>query len=301
MDSLKQIIGADLMASQLSEAVFVPEQFPPDKRYRGRDEMPFEQFDRDLKSMINRAESERKAGNTKYWEDAQAHIAKIHADPLWIQAKAEFDAKIHGLFLDKVEEAGVSPRHRGKTFESYNTTINGQGAAKAAVEAIEANDASSAMVVLMGPPGTGKTHLGSACVYRRIKRSGVSLYGKRGLVPTALIVCASDISRRVRATYSDDNSQTEEKVLERFSCAKLLVIDEIGAGSGSDHEKQMLCQVICKRYDLKLPTIMITNLGPEALKLAIGDRVFDRIREDEGSAFIPMEWPSQRPAQRGAK
>jgi hypothetical protein len=35
-------------------------------------------------------------------------------------------------------------------------------------------------------------------------------------------------------------------------------------------------------------------LGIEDVKEALGDRLVDRIREDEGSAAIPMAWASWR-------
>ena len=114
----------------------------------------------------------------------------------------------------------------------------------------------------------------------------------------ALMATPVDISRRVRATYGDEAAETETKVIEDYSTCGLLVVDEIGAGSGSDHEKQMLCDVLCKRYENKLPTIMISNLGIEDIKKALGERVIDRMHEDVGSAFIPMAWGSYRPEQR---
>ena len=43
---------------------------------------------------------------------------------------------------------------------------------------------------------------------------------------------------------------------------------------------------------------MISNLGVEDIKKALGDRVIDRMREDVGSAFIPMNWESYRSEQR---
>lgn len=199
---------------------------------------------------------------------------------------------------ESVEAAGVCERHRDKVFKTYETALPGQKKAKEAVEAIAANDDSAAMLVLYGPPGTGKTHLGVSAVYDRyIRHGGRDILG--GLYPKwAIFTTQALISRRVRDTYSDESKETEKKVMADFSTCSLLVVDEIGAGSGTDHEKQMLCDVLCSRYNAKKATIMISNLNVEGLRAALGDRVMDRINEDPGSGFLPMAWASQRAAQK---
>lgn len=195
-----------------------------------------------------------------------------------------------------VSSAGVSERHRDKVFSTYKTDLPGQKKAKDAVEAIATNDDSAAMLIMYGPPGTGKTHLGVSAVYDRYIRHGGR--GQHDKWKRAIFTTQSLISRRVRETYGDDVKETERAVMIDFSSCSLLVVDEIGAGSGSDHEKQMLCDVLCARYNAKKPTIMISNLGIDGLKAALGDRVMDRINEDPGSGFLAMAWPSQRAAQK---
>jgi len=202
---------------------------------------------------------------------------------------------------ESVEAAGVCERHRDKVFKTYKTDLPGQKKAKDAVEAIATNDDSAAMLVLYGPPGTGKTHLGVSAVYDRYMRHGGRDFMNRQTGRWAIFTTQALISRRVRDTYGDDSKETEKAVMKDFSTCSLLVVDEIGAGSGSDHEKQMLCDVLCSRYNAKRPTIMISNLNVEGLRAALGDRVMDRINEDPGSGFLPMAWASQRAAQKGAK
>lgn len=196
-------------------------------------------------------------------------------------------------------QCGVSSRHEKREIRTYEAILPGQKKAKDCVEAMVRNPKSSAMVMLYGPPGTGKTHLGVGSVFARIRmnvRGKVIETGKTG--KCAIMATPMDISRRVRSTYSDEAKETEIRVIEDYSSCGLLVVDEIGAGSGSDHEKQMLCDVLCKRYENKLPTLMISNLGIEDIKAALGERVIDRMHEDVGSAFIPMNWASYRSEQR---
>jgi len=209
-------------------------------------------------------------------------------------------AQANARAWESARKAGVSARHEGREFSNYETPTPGQKKAKDCVEAMAGNLKSSAMIVLYGPPGTGKTHLGVASMIARVRlSSGASPMGADGKYHKAAIMCTPvDISRRVRATYDDEATETESKVIEDFATCGLLVVDEIGAGSGSDHEKQMLCDVLCKRYENRLPSLMISNLGTEDIRKALGERVIDRIYEDAGSAFVPMAWPSYRPEAR---
>jgi len=224
----------------------------------------------------------------------------IPPDPYAVSIGIHQNTRVQQLW-ESVEAAGVCERHRDKVFKTYKTDLPGQKKAKDAVEAIATNDDSAAMLVLYGPPGTGKTHLGVSAVYDRYMRHGGRDFMNRQTGRWAIFTTQALISRRVRDTYGDDSKETEKAVMKDFSTCSLLVVDEIGAGSGSDHEKQMLCDVLCSRYNAKRPTIMISNLNVEGLRAALGDRVMDRINEDPGSGFLPMAWASQRAAQKGAK
>ena len=231
-------------------------------------------------------------------EEGEAFLAEFMESEEGQAYKADKIAFNREELWASVGGAGVSERHRDKVFSTYRTDLPGQKKAKDAVESIATNDDSAAMLVLYGPPGTGKTHLGVSAVYDRYIRHGGRDFMNRQSGKWAIFTTQALISRRVRDTYNDDSKETEKKVMADFATCSLLVVDEIGAGSGSDHEKQMLCDVLCARYNAKKATIMISNLGIDGLKLALGDRVMDRINEDQGSGFLVMNWKSQREAQK---
>lgn len=158
-------------------------------------------------------------------------------------------------------------------------------------------------LALIGKPGTGKTHLGSAMVNALIHAHEMA----------AMIYSGREIVRLLRSTWGDRKQpvigaydsrdrgyvevrrpDTEEAMLRSFGETPLLVIDEIGMQFGSDAETVQLFDVIDLRYRLQLPTVILSNLTGNELKKAMGDRAYDRIRE--GSRLLACKWESRRKA-----
>jgi DNA replication protein DnaC len=74
-----------------------------------------------------------------------------------------------------------------------------------------------------------------------------------------------------------------------------LVIDEVGAQAGSAYELGILHEVIDRRYQFVLPTVVVSNLMAADLGRYIGDRALDRLRESGGQA-VGFSWASARGA-----
>jgi DNA replication protein DnaC len=181
---------------------------------------------------------------------------------------------------------GFPPRLLNATFADYATNDHLQAQALQSCEAFSSayqkpDPAPARGALFYGAPGTGKTHL--ACA---IMRSVAIQYGVR-------YTTVSDLARAVRSTYHRKADDTEQDVLTAHISPSLLTIDEIGVGLGTDHERAMLHDVVAKRYDHRKPTILISNLQLDAVRAALGDRLVDRMREDNGMA-ISFSWPSYR-------
>ena len=60
------------------------------------------------------------------------------------------------------------------------------------------------------------------------------------------------------------------------------MLDEIGIQFGSDTERMYLFEVVNRRYENALPTVLISNLDRDKFRDEVGERVIDRLREDGG-------------------
>jgi DNA replication protein DnaC len=111
----------------------------------------------------------------------------------------------------------------------------------------------------------------------------------------AVIATAAEIIRVFKSTMDRSAEYSERDVLEELSSFDLLVIDEVGAQSGSTYELGVLHEVIDRRYQLVLPTVVVSNLVTVDLARYIGDRALDRLRQAGGQA-IGFNWVSARGA-----
>ena len=91
-------------------------------------------------------------------------------------------------------------------------------------------------LVLMGPSGTGKTHIAAAIANERIAQG-----------QPALFVVTPDLLDHLRSAFGPGSARTYAELFEQVRNAPLLVLDDLGANSSTAWAQEKLLQLINHR------------------------------------------------------
>ncbi|GMU39120.1 MAG: IS21-like element helper ATPase IstB [Phycisphaerae bacterium] len=111
-------------------------------------------------------------------------------------------------------------------------------------------------VLLLGPPGTGKSHRVQALGYEAIKAGFVVLY--------------RSIFDVVRDFLHDEALAGQDRVLTKYLKPDLLIIDDMGMKALPKRSGEYLFEIILRRYETR-STIMTSNRPLEDWGKLIGD------------------------------
>lgn len=116
---------------------------------------------------------------------------------------------------------------------------------------------------LLGAVGNGKTHLAAAI----LKEFG-GTYRK-----------AAEIVSEYQASKSFSANLREKDLMDMYGRSKLLVIDEIGRSNSENDEKYMIYALLNARYEMRKPSVLISNFYNKDFAMFTGEAVTDRLNE----------------------
>lgn len=184
----------------------------------------------------------------------------------------------------KLGQADIPERFHSRTLDSYKIENEGQRRAhKFAVDYAEQfSRAKGRSAIFCGSPGTGKTHLAVGIGLRIMERGNMALF-----------TTVQRAVRRVKDSWRKDAKESESDVIALMVEPGLLILDEVGVQFGTEFEKNLLFDILNERYEKQKSTILLSNLTAQEVKVFLGERVFDRLREGGGQC-VPFTWESYR-------
>lgn len=210
-------------------------------------------------------------------------------------------------YYEYLDSLGLSKRQRNHKFENFEVTPETQTAFTALQS--YANNFTAILekstenpcngIFLFGPVGVGKTHLTAALV-RQVgcNRHSAYIMSMVGFLEAS----KRSFNNNVPQSSSRFAQHSPESILDKALKVQLLVIDDLGKEKPSAWSLTKLYEIINKRYEELLPTVITYNHTPEELeelfKAAVPNNdvqlqaIMDRILES--SHVIAMHGESYR-------
>lgn len=175
-------------------------------------------------------------------------------------------------------------RFDGRTFASFDASAH-QDAYNAALRAAGGPEG----IWLLGPVGTGKTHLLAASV-NALRERGVP----------AVFTTTDNMLARVKDTFDAEGSSLSKRVVEIYAEVPYLAIDDLGKGYFTAWALETLWAIVNARYEHGLPCGISSNSKPaEVMALmsssdpALSRGLIDRLIDMAGQP-ITMTGKSRR-------
>lgn len=163
-----------------------------------------------------------------------------------------------------------------ETFRTHSTTLkNARSRVQEFVDLWPNNHGRG--LLLVGPCGSGKTHLAVAAISEIISTN------KPGRV---LFSNFQDLIQEIQASFDTEAAASKSEILRPLLDADLLVLDELGSQKPTTFVQDILYYVINTRYNDERTTIFTTNYPDapadsreEGLAQRIGSRLRSRLYE----------------------
>lgn len=117
-------------------------------------------------------------------------------------------------------------------------------------------------LLITGTYGCGKTHLAAAIANERLNAGHSVLFQ---VVP--------DLLDHLRRSFGPNSDVTYDELFEQVRSTPLLILDDLGAQHSSGWAQEKLFQLLNHRYNVKLPTVITTNLRMDEIEPRLRSRL----------------------------
>lgn len=171
--------------------------------------------------------------------------------------------------LDKLfARAGVPPRYGDCSFAKFNDLQRERLSTVKTVlmKFVEEYPAVGCGLLILGPPGVGKTHLAVSVLRELVYKQEVN----------GLFYDFRDLLKKIQNSYNSVSQTSEMEILNPVIESELLVLDDLGAERPTEWVRDTFAYILNSRYNRKLTTVITTNFPDrprEARTLSDGTRV----------------------------
>lgn len=195
----------------------------------------------------------------------------------------------------------VPDRYRDRTLDGFDPSAS-PSAAEALAAARRVASGEIRTLVLVGPPGVGKTHL-MAAIFRAVSDRTVATWLDARAAAIAEFrpvppmqspewCSVPELVSDLRTEMGTDLHAASDRAIRLRTWPALLVLDDLGREKISDWTGELVYTLVNARYEAMLPTIASSNLSPKDLAASGYWPVVSRLAED--GALVRIEAPDRR-------
>lgn len=194
----------------------------------------------------------------------------------------------------------VPSRFVDRTLQGYEPMTDAQRNALEAAGRLATGEYRS--LVLVGPPGVGKSHLAAGVVRSIVNRleaeytvAREAMTDRWPKVPdspmwTNVADLVVTLRMEMDAPLDDRNAASAVRTLRRWPA--LVVLDDLGREKASDWTGELVYALVNARYEDRLPTLVTSNLSPAELAASPYWPAISRLAED--GALVKVDGPDRR-------
>lgn len=149
------------------------------------------------------------------------------------------------------------------TFENFDSSVRGTSVAYETALQFAQNP--NGWLVLVGPYGSGKTHLAAAVANHALRTQHMR----------PIFAVVPDLLDYLRATFAPDSDSSYDKRFHAVRTTDLLILDDLGTENTTPWAREKLFQIVNHRYMERLPTVFTTNVDLDSLDGRIRSRLCD--------------------------